>query len=231
MLADSRRLLQILLNLLSNAVKFTPAGGQVSLEVDLDAPQHQVIFRVHDTGIGIARQDLAKLFQKFSQLDAARNRRYEGTGLGLALVKNLTELHQGTISVSSELGQGSCFEVRLPYTAPTPLFSEERYEGKPLVYLASDRCDESWLDYLTARRLQVVTQVPPDGQPHVVVLDATQADQIAIWQQQHVLVIGLLTADETLPEATLRLHQPLPLRHVLEAIRSLLVAPLPSETR
>ncbi len=119
-LADPRRLFQILINLLANAVKFTPNGGSIVLGIDLSPSYEYVTFRVQDTGIGIAPADLPKLVQKFSQLDAARNRKYEGTGLGLALVKHLTELHLGSVSVSCELGRGSCFEVRLPYTFAPP---------------------------------------------------------------------------------------------------------------
>src|SRR5205807_531461 len=83
--ADRGRVLQILLNLLSNAIKFTPEGGQVTLAARLEGGGRQVRVAVSDTGIGIAPEDQAKLFQEFVQLDAAPSRRYEGTGLGLAL--------------------------------------------------------------------------------------------------------------------------------------------------
>jgi PAS domain S-box-containing protein len=112
---DSRRLKQILVNLLSNAVKFTPEGGQVGLDVSADAGRQRIVFAVWDTGIGIAEQDMPQLFKPFTQIDSSLSRRYEGTGLGLALVGRLTELHGGSISLESQPGQGSRFVVELPW--------------------------------------------------------------------------------------------------------------------
>jgi len=106
--ADRGRLRQVLLNLLSNAIKFSTDGGRVTLSARLgDAGRVRVA--VSDTGIGIAPADQGKLFQEFVQIDASASRRYEGTGLGLALSKRLVELHGGTIGVDSELGKGSTF--------------------------------------------------------------------------------------------------------------------------
>ncbi|BAY20646.1 multi-sensor hybrid histidine kinase [Calothrix sp. NIES-2100] len=113
--ADERRLLQVLVNLLANAVKFTLEGGSVQLEVRMNLPQQAVEFRVIDTGIGIAAEDISKLFEPFVQLDSSLSRRYPGTGLGLSLVRRIVELHGGSIQVESELGQGSCFSVMLPW--------------------------------------------------------------------------------------------------------------------
>ncbi|HEY9816878.1 MAG TPA: ATP-binding protein [Candidatus Obscuribacterales bacterium] len=110
--ADPLRLQQVLLNLLSNAVKFTSEGGQVILSVFRD--ERIATFQVKDTGIGIAEDQQPLLFQKFQQLDTSYNRHYSGTGLGLALTKNLVELHGGSITVESTLGVGSIFTVRLP---------------------------------------------------------------------------------------------------------------------
>lgn len=116
--ADERRLRQMLINLLNNAVKFTPNGGEVSLEVSLDNFVDQPIlnFMIKDTGIGIAKEDLPKLFQSFVQIDSRLARQYEGTGLGLALVERLAKLHGGRVSVASQVGQGSCFSIHLPYS-------------------------------------------------------------------------------------------------------------------
>lgn len=113
--ADSRRLKQILLNLLSNAVKFTPEQGQIGLSFEGDKEQGIVVFQVWDTGIGIADDMMSKLFQPFVQLDSSLSRHYEGTGLGLALVKSLTDLHGGSVSVSSIIDQGSLFSITLPW--------------------------------------------------------------------------------------------------------------------
>jgi signal transduction histidine kinase len=109
---DPKRLEQILWNLVSNAIKFTPAGGQVILRVWVE--QNTAVFQVEDTGIGISQEQRSLLFQKFQQLDSSRQRQYEGTGLGLALTKQLVELHKGKIEVESTVGVGSTFTVWLP---------------------------------------------------------------------------------------------------------------------
>lgn len=112
-LADPRRLKQVLVNLLTNAVKFTPDKGEVSLHVTGDLEQDIIRFVVTDTGIGISTQDLRRLFQPFVQVDSSLNRQYQGTGLGLALVQKLTDLHGGSVQVESALGKGSSFTVSL----------------------------------------------------------------------------------------------------------------------
>ncbi len=114
--ADPGRIRQVLLNLLSNAIKFTPDGGRISV---VAAPVNggsisEVRIAVSDTGIGIAPEDQPKLFKEFSQLDASASRKYEGTGLGLALSRQLVELHGGTMGVESEMGKGSTFWFTLP---------------------------------------------------------------------------------------------------------------------
>ena len=115
---DERRLKQILLNLLSNAVKFTPPGGAIGLDVVGDEEQEAVRFTVWDTGIGIAQEDMGRLFQPFVQLNSGLSRQYTGTGLGLALVYRMVELHGGSVSVESEVGKGSRFTVSLPWQRP-----------------------------------------------------------------------------------------------------------------
>lgn len=110
--ADPRRLQQILLNLLTNAIKFTPAEGTVNLNVRLE--KETAVFQVEDTGIGISAEQQPFLFRKFQQLDSSRQRSYEGTGLGLALTKQLVDLHGGSLDVKSQVGVGSVFTVRIP---------------------------------------------------------------------------------------------------------------------
>ena len=119
--ADRGRLHQVLLNLLSNAIKFTTDGGRIALSARLEETG-RVRIAVSDSGIGIAAEDQDKLFKEFVQLDASASRRYEGTGLGLALSKRLVELHGGTIGVDSELGKGSTFWFTLPraHSRPEP---------------------------------------------------------------------------------------------------------------
>ncbi|MBI4784416.1 MAG: PAS domain S-box protein [Oscillatoriophycideae cyanobacterium NC_groundwater_1537_Pr4_S-0.65um_50_18] len=118
---DELRMRQALINLLSNAVKFTPAGGKVSLEAKRDRLQRVIQFNIVDTGIGIAPDDIPKLFQSFVQIDSSLSRQYDGTGLGLALVKQIVELHQGKVGVVSAVGQGSCFTITLPTYATCDL--------------------------------------------------------------------------------------------------------------
>jgi PAS domain S-box-containing protein len=112
---DERRIKQILLALLDNAVKFTPVGGKFGIDVIGDRDNHRVKITVWDTGIGVKEEDLPLLFQPFAQIDARLAREYEGTGLGLALVKQLTEVFGGNINVESVYGQGSRFTVTLPW--------------------------------------------------------------------------------------------------------------------
>ncbi|QDV39054.1 PAS domain S-box protein [Tautonia plasticadhaerens] len=115
---DERRVKQILVNLLGNAVKFTPEGGEIGLEVEGDRARGELRFTVRDTGIGIAQHDLEAIFQPFRQLDSRLARSYSGTGLGLALVRRMAEMHGGDVSARSEPGQGSRFTVRLPWILP-----------------------------------------------------------------------------------------------------------------
>ncbi|MCE1235072.1 MAG: PAS domain-containing sensor histidine kinase [Hyphomicrobiales bacterium] len=110
--ADRRACKQILINLMSNAVKFTDRNGVVTLGARREG-DHVAVF-VRDTGIGIAEKDIARLGTPFVQADSGYDRRHEGTGLGLSVVKGLTRLHGGAMSIESRLGEGTCVTVRLP---------------------------------------------------------------------------------------------------------------------
>jgi PAS domain S-box-containing protein len=118
-IADRVRFREILSNLLSNAVKFTPEGGRV--DVDLGPSQDgKVVFRVSDTGVGIAPEDHQAIFDKFRQVGAATHGVREGTGLGLAIVKHLVEMHGGSIWLESTVGTGSCFSFSIPADVSRP---------------------------------------------------------------------------------------------------------------
>ena len=113
---DPAKFKQVLYNLLSNAVKFTDENGKVSVIAE-PAPAGHFRVRVRDTGIGIRREDLDRLFVEFQQLESGVARRFEGTGLGLALTKRIVEFQGGSIGAESEEGKGSVFTVVLPVAA------------------------------------------------------------------------------------------------------------------
>ena len=159
---DARKTKQILYNLLSNAVKFTPEGGQVTLcgrrRSDLSGPEYAAYpgwleISVADTGIGIAKKDQGRLFKPFVQADSGLDRRYEGTGLGLSLVKRLAELHGGRVTMESALGEGSTFHVWIPWREETVLA-----EADPAKAVFASQIDRSALvvenDDATATLLQ-----------------------------------------------------------------------------
>lgn len=117
---DEMKIKQVIVNLLSNAVKFTPDGGSVTIRTRTlnEGGVAYAEIAVADTGIGIAPADQQRLFQPFVQVDPHLTKKYEGTGLGLALCKHFVELHHGDIAVESRPGQGSTFTVKIPLPAP-----------------------------------------------------------------------------------------------------------------
>jgi PAS domain S-box-containing protein len=120
-LLDQAKFKQVLYNYLSNAIKFTPDGGRVCVRVTPQGTQN-VRVDVQDTGIGVRREDLPRLFVEFQQLDTGTAKRYAGTGLGLAVTKRIVEAQGGSVAVESEPGRGSTFSAILPrLTQPTPL--------------------------------------------------------------------------------------------------------------
>ncbi|MEO6182579.1 MAG: ATP-binding protein, partial [Verrucomicrobiota bacterium] len=156
-LADRDKLEKVVLNLCFNALKFTPKGGRVELRVA--KKENDFILTVTDTGIGIAQKDLPFVFDRFWQADGSSKRKFQGVGIGLSLVKELTEIHGGKVSVESEEGNGTTFTVRIPYlpadstpqteplqieTAPMPVSSAAPKE------LPSSQSEE-WLTNLYRR--------------------------------------------------------------------------------
>ncbi|HCD34037.1 MAG TPA: histidine kinase, partial [Phycisphaerales bacterium] len=109
---DWDRLEKVFLNLLTNAIKFTNSGDRITVSIDCD--DQQAIITITDTGIGIAKQDLSNIFERFKQVDSSSTRRFQGLGLGLALSRELVLEHDGELSVTSEQGQGTSFCVTLP---------------------------------------------------------------------------------------------------------------------
>jgi signal transduction histidine kinase/DNA-binding response OmpR family regulator/CHASE3 domain sensor protein len=144
--ADIRKLKQIVYNLLSNAVKFTPDGGGVLLSAHRVNDMLEII--VTDTGIGIAPEDQARLFEPFTQIDSTLSRQYQGTGLGLVMVKRLAELHGGSVELESEAGKGSRFLVRIPWRkvendTSKPAGLEMPYPQNPSTAPLADKLSEA----------------------------------------------------------------------------------------
>ncbi|MDJ0555835.1 MAG: response regulator [Microcoleaceae cyanobacterium MO_207.B10] len=122
---DVERFDKVIYNLLSNAMKFTPEGGTITISVE-SAGQH-CLLKIQDTGIGISQEQIPFLFERFRQAEGSANRSYEGSGLGLSLVKELVELHGGQVTIESTYGQGATFKVWLP-TGTTHLPVEQVLE-------------------------------------------------------------------------------------------------------
>jgi signal transduction histidine kinase len=162
--ADEEKIDTIATNLISNALKFTPAGGSVRVQTGRDGDR--VVVAVRDTGIGIAPEDQDRIFQRFVQLDGSTSRQFAGTGLGLALAKELVELHGGRIHLDSAPGQGSRFWFRLPVTAPPaepaarPVPERSRFADLENCVADGGQADVAPLD------------LPPDA-PRILVVDDT----------------------------------------------------------
>jgi two-component system, sensor histidine kinase and response regulator len=178
--ADPQRVRQILLNLLSNAVKFTPSGGTVTLRIRQMA--QGVMFQVIDTGIGIAPAQQPLVFQKFQQLDSSYQRHYEGTGLGLALTKQLVEMHGGKIEFTSEVDVGTVFTVFLPgqttvaaAIAPSPILPIHQ---RIMLVEAVEEQAAMICDLLTAADCQVVWMT--DLEMALYQLDAAHPDIVIV---------------------------------------------------
>jgi signal transduction histidine kinase len=122
--ADGPRLAQVLDNLISNAIKYTPDGGRV--QVEASARQDRVSIAVRDTGIGMRAEERANVFEPFFRTDDVKERGIKGTGLGLVIVKAFVEAHEGSVTVESEPGSGSCFTIELPVRIRTPWMPPER---------------------------------------------------------------------------------------------------------
>ncbi|MHA6288293.1 PAS domain-containing sensor histidine kinase, partial [Maricaulis sp. CAU 1757] len=139
---DPRAFKQVLINLVSNAVKFTPEGGQVTLRGFLSGAG--VAFQVADTGIGIAAEDLPRLGRPFEQIESQHSKSFQGSGLGLALSKSLVELHGGTLTIESTLGEGTTVSIVIPISQDQPLDVDAAVSDTPTGRL-SDQLDEDGL--------------------------------------------------------------------------------------
>jgi PAS domain S-box-containing protein len=214
--ADARKVKQIVYNLLSNAVKFTPAGGQVTLRASrvpraevgqlsgswtgqslalADSEFEEFLkISVTDSGIGIAADGFERLFKPFSQIDSGLSRKFEGTGLGLVIVKLLAKLHGGVVAVESAVGEGSCFTVWLPFRGleSVPLMSApaipliEALGGPRTALVVED-------DYKSAELIRVHLE----AEGFTVLHAASAAAALVLAVQQPV---SLITVDILLPD-------------------------------
>ncbi|MFM7407321.1 MAG: GAF domain-containing protein [Cuspidothrix sp.] len=201
---DERRIRQVLINLLNNGVKFTPPGGRINLEVSyasLSEPigenstlnsKNALRFAITDTGIGISAENMQKLFQPFTQIDSALNRQHEGTGLGLTLAKSIVELHGGEISLTSEVGVGSCFAFTIPLIeaviVPTQqdvntgesnnILYPDHPENAPLILLVEDNEANimTIADYLEVKGYRLL--LAKDGETGVALAKSEHPDLI-----------------------------------------------------
>jgi len=167
--ADRDKLEKIVLNLLFNALKFTPSGGRVSLIAEKSGEQY--ILKVQDTGMGISEKNLANVFSRFWQADDSSRRKYQGVGIGLALVKELTEVQGGTVTVESQEGKGTTFTVKLPYVKAEPV----EKPVTPAVTTGTVTSDE-WLSNLYRRAEMFPAMTPAQESVRQVETTARQGN-------------------------------------------------------
>jgi len=236
-LLDMRKTKQIVYNLLSNAVKFSASGGRVTLSAQrvprstvgtlsgvwpvhsfplVDNEHHEFLeICVSDNGIGISKENMAKLFQAFSQIDSSLARKFEGTGLGLAMVKQLAELHGGTVAVASAEGEGARFAAWLPLRTPAqavstlpPTAAAPRTAAEPGERIALVVEDDAQAAELVRLLLE--------AEGFTVLLAASAEDALLLAPQQ---TLSLITLDIQLPgmggwEFLLQLRESSMLAHV-----------------
>ena len=209
--ADAARMEQVLVNLLANAAKYTDTGGHVWLTVQTDGDV--CVVRVRDTGVGIAPELVPRIFDLFTQADRFLDRAQGGLGIGLTLVQRLTQLHGGTVHVSSAVGRGSEFVVRLPRTngpaehvALPPAEREPATAALLRVLVVEDNIDAAesmamlvkaaGYDVRTVHDGQAALQVVQDYMPHAVVLDiglpGLNGHEVAKWIRLQPSLTGTL---------------------------------------
>jgi PAS domain S-box-containing protein len=207
------RMPQIAIDLLPNAVKFTPKGGHITLatetiattdRVDSDSQddgaegRDWVRISVTDTGIGISPTDRDRLFQPFVQIDSSLNRQYEGSGLGLALVKQMVELHGGYVTLESQLGRGSCFSVYLPYSAgdrryfnPSDPLDSCASSSDPEVTASPDRVTILLAEDNPTNLITFVSYLNVKGYRTIAAKDGAEAIDLAIAHRPDLILMDI----------------------------------------
>jgi signal transduction histidine kinase len=120
-------------NIMSNAMRYTPEGGWVIVTIDRDRSRGEMVISVRDTGIGIAKEDIPRIFSRFWRSDASRERVSGGLGVGLALTKEIVDKHNGSINVESELGKGTTFTLRIPQSRKRTSTTTRDASGEELI--------------------------------------------------------------------------------------------------
>lgn len=192
---DRDKVEKILLNLLFNAIKFTLPGGKIVLRACRDVDQLRI--EVADTGQGIAPEELASIFDRFWQSETSSNRRYQGVGIGLALVRDLAQLHGGDVSAESTLGEGTSMHVSLDVTVPVEPMVLETPDGKGIV-------DTKWLEQLYRRadffpshsEVKAVDPLEQAEQLAGVGSDGSSESEEASVEEEERDLPGILVADD-----------------------------------
>lgn len=201
LMGDRIRIQQVILNLVTNAVKFTKEGC-VYLSISHEKKSEREILMkilVQDTGIGIKKEDMGKLFQSFQQVDSKRNRNIEGTGLGLAISKQLITLMNGRIEVNSEYGKGSCFSFEIPQivvdAAPAIEVGAEQRTAKVVGLL----CDNEYILRNIEKMLNelCVEFILVQGQEELDILEA-KGENLFLWSA-HVIAARCISICKRIP--------------------------------
>jgi signal transduction histidine kinase len=178
--ADRDKLEKVILNLLFNALKFTPAGGRVELRAEKVA--EELVLKVIDTGMGISEKNLRNVFSRFWQADDSSRRKFQGVGIGLALVKEFTEIQGGNVAVESQEGKGTTFIIRIPYVAAEaalaaqPIEEAEEETVSPRLEQRTNPASDEWLSnlYRRAELFPAMTAVRDSIKPEETVSNGNQ---------------------------------------------------------
>ncbi|HZV33975.1 MAG TPA: ATP-binding protein [Verrucomicrobiae bacterium] len=229
LMVDSNKLEKTILNLVFNALKFTPKGGTVSLRVQRQG--EQLVIEVEDTGVGISEKNLPHVFDRFWQADNSSKRKFQGVGIGLSLVKELTEVQGGSVSVKSQEGKGTTFTVNLPFIkaegAPVPakpneITAPKAPEPVSVAPAPASAQSEEWLANLYRRaelfpstNLGGESSQPAkvaengNGQPRLLVAD-DEPDMLRFLKSQleeHYQVIQAVDGQQAVEKATAQLPE------------------------
>jgi signal transduction histidine kinase len=220
-ISDSDKLERILLNLLFNALKFTPAGGKV--QITGARHSNHLLLQISDTGVGISEDKLPFIFDRFWQADNSAQRKNQGVGIGLALVKELVEIQGGEVTVASEVGKGSRFTIRLPYRELEPPSSGTAAEmeksgvhDSPQIASYANSASDKWVEDLN-RRAELYPSLTPlresirsvetsmhGGEPRVLIAD-DEPDMLRYLKSQlslHFQVIEAVDGQQAIEKAS-----------------------------